>query len=135
MSAHGFTYSGHPVACAVALRNIQIIEDEDLPANAADAGAYLLGELSQLLDRPYVGDVRGKGLVAMVEVVADKETKAKFDPSQGIGPKLQAATRSRGVIVRCTNDGIALTPPLTIQRPQLDTIVGAIADALDEVLG
>ena len=132
---HGFTYSGHPVACAVALRNIQIIEEENLPANAAEAGAYLLAELSTLADRPYVGNVRGKGLVAMVEVVADKESKAKFDPSRGIGPKLQAATRARGAIVRCTNDGIALTPPLTIQRPELDAVVGAIADSLDEVLG
>jgi adenosylmethionine-8-amino-7-oxononanoate aminotransferase len=71
----------------------------------------------------------------MVEVVADKDSKAKFDPSRGVGPKLQAATRARGVIVRCTNDGLALTPPLTIQRPELDTVVGAIAESLDEVLG
>ncbi|MBA2520735.1 MAG: aspartate aminotransferase family protein, partial [Chloroflexia bacterium] len=72
MFMHGFTYSGHPLACAVALPNIRIIQDENLPANAARAGAYLLDRLSALLDRPYVGNVRGKGLMTFVEVVADK---------------------------------------------------------------
>jgi len=135
MFMHGFTYSGHPVACAVALPNIRIIEEERLPQNAAIAGDFLLNELSQLLDRPYVGNVRGKGLMLLVEVVADKATKAKFDPAHNIGGKLERATRERGVIVRCTNDGIAMAPPLTIQRSELETLVGAITGALEEVLG
>jgi len=135
MFMHGFTYSGHPVACAVALPNIRIIEEERLPENAARGGAYLLGELEKLLERPYVGNVRGKGLMLFVEVVADKETKAKLDPALNIGNRLTAATRKRGLIVRCTNDGIAMAPPLTIQRAELDTLAGAIGDALDEVLG
>ncbi len=135
MFMHGFTYSGHPVACAVALPNIRIIEEENLPANAAAGGAYLLAELSKLLDRPYVGNVRGKGLMLLVEVVADKATKAKLDPAQNAGGKLTKATRDRGLIVRCTNDGIAVAPPLTIQRPELDVLAAAIGDALDEVLG
>ncbi len=135
MFMHGFTYSGHPVACAVALPNIRIIQEERLPENAAEGGDYLLAALSTLLDRPYVGNVRGKGLMLLVEIVADKATKAKLDPALNAGGKLTKATRDRGVIVRCTNDGIAIAPPLTIQRPELDLVAGAIAEALDEVLG
>jgi 4-aminobutyrate--pyruvate transaminase len=135
MFMHGFTYSGHPVACAVALPNLRIIEEERLPENAAEGGAYLLGELAKLLERPYVGNVRGKGLMLLVEVVADQQTKAKLDPALNAGGRLQAATRERGVIVRCTNDGIAIAPPLTIQRAELDLLAGVIADSLDEVLG
>ena len=132
---HGFTYSGHPVACAVGLRNLRIIEEERLPENAGEGGAYLLGELENLLERPYVGDVRGKGLMLRVEIVADKATKAGFDPALNVGAKLEAATRRLGIIVRCTNDGIAMSPPLTIQRPELDLLASAIGDALAEVLG
>ena len=134
MFMHGFTYSGHPVASAVALRNIQIIEEENIPDNAGRAGAYLLAELSQLADHPHVGNVRGKGCMLMVEVVADKATKAKFDPALNVGGKLQAATRARGVIVRCSNDGIAIAPVLTIQRPEWDQLVSAVAEAVEEVL-
>ena len=135
MFMHGFTYSGHPVACAVALPNIRIIEEEGLPANAAEAGDYLLGELEKLLAHPNVGNVRGKGLMLLVEIVADKATKAKFDPAFDLGGKLTKATRARGLIVRCTNDGIAIAPPLTIQRPELNFLAGVIGEALAEVLG
>ena len=136
MFMHGFTYSGHPVACAVGLRNVQIIEDENLPANAGAMGDYLLGELKRLVgDHPYVGNVRGKGLMLFVEPVADKGTKAKFDPAKDIGGKLQAATRKRGLIVRCTNDGIAMAPPLIVTREQCDTIAAAVAESVTEVLG
>ncbi|MGI8477480.1 MAG: aspartate aminotransferase family protein [Thermomicrobiales bacterium] len=136
MFMHGFTYSGHPVACAVALRNIQIIEDEDLPANAAVQGEHMLSELHrQLDDRPYVGNVRGKGLMFMVEFTADKARKTKFDPALNVGGRVQEATRKRGLIVRASNDGIAITPPLIITEAQCDEVVGAIAEALTEVLG
>jgi 4-aminobutyrate--pyruvate transaminase len=135
MFMHGFTYSGHPVACAVAMPNLRIIEEERLPENAARAGAYLLGKLSELGDRPYIGNVRGKGLMLFVEVVADKATKTKFDPARNIGGKLTTATRKHGIIVRATNDGIAIAPILTIQQAELDTIANAIADSLGEVLG
>jgi 4-aminobutyrate--pyruvate transaminase len=134
MFMHGFTYAGHPVACQVALRNIRIIEDEDLAGNTADVGPYLLDKLSQLLERPYVGNVRGKGLMAFVEVVADKQTKAKFDAAKNVGGKLQAATRARGLIIRASNDGIAIAPPLILSRENADELAGIIADSLAEVL-
>jgi adenosylmethionine-8-amino-7-oxononanoate aminotransferase len=136
MFMHGFTYSGHPVACAVALRNIQIIEEENLPANAAHAGEYLIGALHRLLDdRLYVGEVRGKGCMAMVEIVADKATKARFDAASGVGPKLQKAVRANGVIARAAEVGIAIAVPLIITETQCDEVAGAIADALSDVLG
>ena len=132
---HGFTYSGHPVACAVALRNIQIIEDENLPKNAGKVGEHMISELSKLLERPYIGNVRGKGMMMIVEYVADKATKAKFDASLNVGGRIQAATRQRGIIVRASNDGVSISPPLTLTMEQADEVVAALADALDEVLG
>jgi adenosylmethionine-8-amino-7-oxononanoate aminotransferase len=135
MFMHGFTYSGHPVACAVALPNLDIIERERLPENAARSGDYLLGALHERLDdHPHVGEVRGKGLMLFVELVADKTTKAPVDAALNISPHLTAATRERGIIVRPVAAGIAIAPPLTIQEPELDAIADAIKGAIDEVL-
>jgi 4-aminobutyrate--pyruvate transaminase len=135
MFMHGFTYSGHPVACAVALRNIQIIEDEDLPANAGAVGTYLLDRLQELAPHQNVGEVRGKGMMMIVEIVADKGSKAKLDPALSAGPRLQEATRARGLIVRCSNDGIAIAPPLVLTRDEADRVAEAIRGAIVEVLG
>jgi 4-aminobutyrate--pyruvate transaminase len=135
MFMHGFTYSGHPVACAVGLRNIDIIQDENLPANAAEQGAYLLDRLQEMSPHQHIGEVRGKGMMMIVEVVDNKETKAKFDPSLNIGPKLQAATRERGLIVRCSNDGIAISPPLVLTRDEASRVADGIQAAIVEVLG
>ena len=136
MFMHGFTYSGHPVACAVGIRNIQIIEDENLAANAGAMGEYLLGALQrQIGDHPNVGNIRGKGLMLIVEFAANRETKEKFDPAKNFGGKLQDATRKRGLIVRCSNDGIAIAPPLIITKSQCDKVAGTITEAVKEVLG
>ncbi|MFN8590273.1 MAG: aspartate aminotransferase family protein [Thermomicrobiales bacterium] len=135
MFMHGFTYSGHPVACAVALPNLDIIEREELPQNAARAGAYLLDQLHDRLDdHAHVGNIRGKGCMLFVELVADKATKTKFDPAVNIGGRLTGATRNHGIIVRPVNDGIAMAPPLTIQQRELDAIADAIVGSITEVL-
>ncbi|HEU5424943.1 MAG TPA: aspartate aminotransferase family protein [Nitrolancea sp.] len=130
---HGFTYSGHPVCCAVALKNIAIIENQHLADNAREVGGYMLDELKKLLDRPYVGNVRGKGLMMLVEVVKDKQTKEKFGAE--LGGKLQAATRKHGIIVRASSEVIAMSPPLIITKSQADDVVQALGAALQEVLG
>ncbi len=135
MFMHGFTYSGHPVACAVALPNIRIIEEENLAANAGQRGAELLAKLQELGDHPNVGNVRGKGLMLMVELVAEKASKAKFDAGFNLGGKLTAATRERGLIVRASNDGIAIAPPLILDDEGVAYIHEAIAGAIGEVLG
>jgi len=135
MFMHGFTYSGHPVACAVGLANVKLIEDENLAANAGKQGEYLINRLQEMAPHQHVGEVRGKGLMMIVEVVADKDTKAKFDPSLNIGGKLQAATRERGIIVRCSNDGIAISPPLILTQEEAGRVADAIQSAIVEVLG
>jgi adenosylmethionine-8-amino-7-oxononanoate aminotransferase len=136
MFMHGFTYSGHPVACNVALSNIRIIEEENLPANAHDSGEHLRAELHQRLDgHPHVGEIRGKGLMTIVEVVENRETKAKFDLALKQGDKLTMATRRQGLIVRCTNDGIAIAPPLILSLDEATDIADMVAGAVDEVLG
>ena len=135
MFMHGFTYSGHPVACAVALPNLDIIEREELPGNAARGGAYLLDQLHTRLDgHPHVGNVRGKGFMLFVELVTDTSTKAKFDPAFNLGGKLTKATRERGIVVRPVNDGIAMAPPLISQQHDLDQIADAIVGSIAEVL-
>lgn len=136
MFMHGFTYSGHPVACAVAMPNIDIIEREGLPANAAKAGAYLVAGLRERLgDHPNFGEVRGKGLMVFIELVADRETREKLDAALNLSVKLTKATRARGIVVRPVNDGIAIAPPLTIQQPELDVVIDVIDEAVREVLG
>jgi len=133
MFMHGFTYSGHPVACAVALENIKLLEDEQLPENARVMGDKLLHDMTiAVADHAHVGDIRAKGLMMLVEVVQDKATKAPY-PALSIGGKLQAATRSRGLIVRCGDNGIAIAPPLTISSSQLEELVGTVKEALLEV--
>ncbi len=131
MFMHGFTYSGHPVACAVALENIKILETEALPENARVRGLELLEQMQSVLTHPNVGDVRAKGLMMLVEVVQDKTTKAAYPPLS-IGGKLQAATRKRGLIVRCGDNGIAIAPPLTISKAEISEIVGIVTESLDE---
>jgi adenosylmethionine-8-amino-7-oxononanoate aminotransferase len=131
MFMHGFTYSGHPVACAVALENIKILEDEQLAENARVRGDELLQKMQPLLAHPHVGDIRAKGLMMLVEVVQDKTSKAPYPPLS-IGGKLQAATRARGLIVRCGDNGVAIAPPLTISSAEVDEIVNVVSQAIYE---
>lgn len=133
---HAYTYSAHPVGCAVALRNLQILEEEDLPARAAASGTYLLAGLrSALADHPHVGDVRGKGLMCAVEFVRDKATKAEFDRKECVGERVHAETQRRGLFSRLRGDVFCLAPPFVTTREQLDHIIGILADATEAVLG
>jgi len=134
MFMHGFTYSGHPVACAVGLANIGIIERERLWENAQARGQQLLRRLRELEAHPFVGNVRGKGLMALIEVVEDQSSKKTFDAAKGIGGKLQAASRKRGLIARCNDTGFAVAPPLTISEAEVDEMVNILAESLEEVL-
>ena len=131
MFMHGFTYSGHPVACAVALENIKILEDEALPENARLRGVQLLEEAQVLRSHSNVGDIRAKGLMMLVEVVQDKISKTPF-PALSIGGKLQAATRKRGLIVRCGDNGVAIAPPLTISSAEISQIVEIVQESIAE---
>jgi 4-aminobutyrate--pyruvate transaminase len=134
MFMHGFTYSGHPVACAVALANITIIERERLWENAAARGQQLVNGLKRLEAHPHVGNTRGKGLMGLIEVVKNQESKEGFAASEGIGPKLQAASRKRGLIARCNDTGFAIAPPLVISKEEIDQTLNILEDSLKEVL-
>ena len=101
---HGFTTSGHPVATAVGVENLKILEERNLVANAKKVGAHMQARLREFADHPLVGEVRGVGLIGAVELVADKASKAKFDPPGKVGLYLYDRGHENGVIVRAIGD-------------------------------
>jgi adenosylmethionine-8-amino-7-oxononanoate aminotransferase len=131
---HGMTNSAHPVACAVALRNLQIFEEENLIENAAYLGDRLIGGLRTLLKEDGVGEVRGLGLMAAVELVQDKEKRRPFPVELGVGPRLVAACRERGLVSRNLGDSYLLAPPLVTTPEQIDRIVAILGESIREVV-
>lgn len=129
---HGFTGSGHPVAAAVALENLAIIEERDLVGNAARVGAYLQAKLEGFSEHPLVGNVRGIGLIGAVELVADKGTKEKFDPPGKVGLYLFDRAQAHGLIIRNILDSICFCPPLIMTEAQVDELIGRFALALED---
>lgn len=127
---HSYTYSGHPAVCAAALANIAIIENENMVANAAEMGRYLNERLAELNSLPHVGETRGIGLMAAVELVADKATKSKFDPSLGVGAQLTRLTREKGLLCRAGDEWVAVSPPLMVGKQQVDELVDALRYAI-----
>jgi putrescine aminotransferase len=128
---HGFTYSGHPTACAVALRNLQIIEEEGLVDRAREMGVKLLAGLRELEAHEIVGNVRGLGLLGGIELVRDRQSKASFDASLGVARRVWLAALAEGVIVRpLSGDVIALSPPFVISEKQIDQMVSVLDRAI-----
>ena len=132
---HGYTNAGHPTACAVALRNLQIIEEEELVANAEAMGDRLQRGLRSLLELSPVGDVRGLGLLAAVELTADREARTPFDAGENFGGRVLREMRQRGVISRAKGDSILLAPPLVTTPEQIDRIVEVVGAAIKAVHG
>jgi 4-aminobutyrate--pyruvate transaminase len=128
---HGFTTSGHPLATAVALENLKIIEERDLMGNAARMAVILQSELRALRTHPLVGEVRGEGLIAGIELVADQATKRPFAAAQKVGPRAYAIAHQYGLIVRAIGDTIAVCPPLIINEAQIHELVARLKMALD----
>ena len=132
--AHGFTYSGHPVGCAVALENLRLIEDEGLVQRVAEAGRRLLSRLNELQTLPIVGNVRGLGLLAGVEFVRDKESRASFDGSIGVARRVWLEALDDGVVFRpLPGDNLAMCPPFVISDDQIDTVVQVLDGAIRRV--
>jgi putrescine aminotransferase len=131
---HAYTYSGHPTCCAVALSNIDIIEREQLVHRAAEGGARLLDKLRGLESLDGVGHVRGLGMLAAVEVVADKATKQLFPPQANLANKLTNGLLERGLYTRVAMDCICLAPPLVTSDTLLDRIVEAVRETIPSVL-
>jgi adenosylmethionine-8-amino-7-oxononanoate aminotransferase len=132
---HAYTYSGHPTCCAVALRNIRIMHDERLVDRAATLGAHLAARLQPLAAMAHVGHVRAQGLIAAVEVVADKTTKFQFPPEAQLSQRLYEALLERGLYTRVLFDCICFAPPLVITEEEIDRMVAIIAETIPAVVG
>lgn len=130
---HGFTGGGHPVAAAVALETLAIIEERDLVANAAHQGERLRAGLAAMADHPLVGEVRGVGLVAAIECVTDKAAKTALDAPGKLGPMVAAAMQDEGLISRAMGDTLGFCPPLVINAGEVDEILRLTHRALDRV--
>lgn len=130
---HGFTYGGHPVACAVALETLKIYEERDIVGHVRDVAPALQDGLRALLDHPLVGEARGVGLVGALELVADKESHAPFAPAQGVGGYTIKRMQANGVIGRAMGDTVAFSPPLIITKAEIDDMLARTTRALDEV--
>jgi adenosylmethionine-8-amino-7-oxononanoate aminotransferase len=143
---HAYTYSAHPTCCAVALKNLDIIEREHLCANSELMGKRLHSALTAAFsDHPNVGDIRGgKGLLAAMEFVEDRATKKNFAGDRKIASRLQAEMMKRGVVTRtrpsggvhpAPGDAVYFAPPLVVTAEQVDRLVSVSRDAVKEVLG
>lgn len=133
---HGWTYSAHPICTAAGVANLELIDKLDLVTNAGETGAYFRSQLTQALaDHPIVGEVRGDGMLAAVEFVADKDDRKFFDPALKVGPRIATALAERGVIGRAMPQGdiLGFAPPLCLTRDEADIVVKAAADAVKSV--
>ena len=130
--AHGYTYSGHPVACAVAAENIRLMIREKIVETVKQkTGPYFQKRLSELNNHPLVGEVRGVGMIAGIQLVKDKLTRELHSPDLGIGVKCRNIAANLGLIMRAVGDSMVLSPPLVITEEQIDKLVQIVSDSLD----
>jgi putrescine aminotransferase len=130
---HGFTYSGHPVACAVALENLDIIERENLVQRAEDIGVLLREKLHAALDaHPMVGEIRGLGLIGAIELTCDKRSRKFFDKRGRIGLICRDACIENGLIMRAVRDTMVYSPPLIISEPEIDLLVERLTKSIEQ---
>jgi putrescine aminotransferase len=130
--AHGYTYSGHPVACAVAIANIKLIQREGLVERVRDdVGPYLAQRYAELAEHPLVGEAQTCGLMAAIQIVRDKASGTVFEPWQEVGMMCRAHCFANNLIMRAVGDRMIIAPPLVITRAQIDEMVGLIRRCLD----
>jgi len=131
---HGFTYSGHPVAAAVALENIRILRDEKIIEQVREeTGPYLQKRLRELLDHPLVGEVRGIGMLGAIELVKDKTTRARYE-GKGAGMLCRGHCFNNGLVMRAVGDIMIIAPPLVITKAEIDELVSKARLCLDLTL-
>ncbi|MGI9512620.1 MAG: aspartate aminotransferase family protein [Anderseniella sp.] len=131
---HGYTYSGHPVACAVALENIRIMQDEKLVERAAAIAPYVEEKIGALSDHPIVGEVRVKGLIGAIELVRDKKTRARFDDLGRVGGICREHCFDVNLVMRACWDTMVFSPPLCITEAEVDEWASLTRKALDATL-
>ncbi len=130
--AHGFTYSGHPLACAVALKTIEIYERIKIVEHVQRMAPIFQLRLNALADHPLVGEARGVGLIGALELVKDKRARAGFEPKLGVGARAARFAEEEGLICRAVGgDNVALCPPLVIDGAEINAMFDCLARALD----
>ena len=131
---HGYTYSGHPVAAAVANKTLAIYERDKIIAHVGRLIPKFSARLERLKDHPLIGEVRTKGLVAGLELVADKKTKRSFAPAHMVGAKAAGLAQEEGVILRSLGDTLSICPPLIIKEAEIDELFDKLDRALDRAV-
>ena len=132
---HGYTYSGHPVACAVALANIELMERENLVGRVReDVGPYLAKQFERLIQHPLVGEAKTCGFVAGLVIVKNKATREMFDPSLSVGMICRGFCFNNGLIMRAVGDRMIIAPPLVMTNADIDDMMRLIEQALDLTL-
>jgi len=132
--AHGYTYSGHPVCAAVALETLKIYEERNILEHVRKVAPRFQDGLRRFESHPLVGEVRGIGLIAGIELVQDKASKQSFDPKAGIGAHLAQRAQEHGLIIRAMGDNIGVCPPLIISDSEIDELLARFDRALDDTL-
>ena len=132
--SHGFTYTGHPVTSAVALETLNIYERDGILSRVRSISPRMQAGLRRFAEHPLVGEVRGVGLVGAVELVADKATRASFDPAHAVGPYLVKRGHHHGLILRALGDSIAFCPPLIINEAEIDLMLERFELALEDTV-
>ena len=132
---HGHTYTGNPLACAVAVENLKLFEKERVIEKMADKIALLRNELARFEELPFVGEVRQRGFMVGIELVRSRKTKRPFPAGEKIGQKVVAEARKQGVIIRPLGDVIVLMPPPAIDAPTLKELVNVTYEAVKKATG
>jgi 4-aminobutyrate--pyruvate transaminase len=130
---HGFTYTAHPVGCAIALKVIEIYERDKIMEHAKAVSPVFMARLKKLADHPLVGEARGVGLIGAIELVADKKSKRSFDGKQGIGAQFVNLLQDLGLIARNVQDAIAFCPPLIITADEINAMFDIVEKGLDQL--
>ena len=129
---HGYTYSGHPVACAVAIENLKIIREENLIENSRNTSVYLEERMKEIADHPLVGEVRMKSFIGAVELVKDKDKREMFEETGVTGGICRDYCIQQGLIMRAVRDGMIFCPPLIFNNNHIDELVEKLKKALDQ---
>jgi 4-aminobutyrate--pyruvate transaminase len=128
---HGYTYTAHPVGCAVALKAIEIYERTNIVGHVRSVATTFAERMARLKDHPLVGEVRSMGLIGAIELVADKKSKRPFDPKKAVGPTCVTFLQELGLINRAMGDAVALCPPLVITHDEINDMFDMVEKAID----
>jgi putrescine aminotransferase len=129
---HGYTYSGHPVACAVAIENLKIIKEENLIEHSSKTSVYLKERMHEISEHPLVGEVRMKSLIGAVELVEDKDNRKMFENTGVVGTICRDYCIQNGLVMRAVRDGMIFCPPLIFTNDNVDELVDKLKKSLDQ---